>query len=94
MRLYEVGVIVHPEVEEEQAAIDAVKAFITENGGEIHKTVLWGRRKLAYPIKKVTEGIYAFFDASMPADLPAKLERWFKFNEQILRYLVLRKGGE
>jgi ribosomal protein S6 len=58
MRSYELMFIVHPEMDESAFSelVDKVKGWITDSGGQIEKVDLWGKRKLAYPIQKQTEG--------------------------------------
>ncbi len=85
MNQYEVLYLITPELDEEanRAVMDKFAGIITGNGGEIVKQDEWGKRKLAYAIDLVT------FNA--PAELPRELERNFRNDERILRYMVTRK---
>ena len=93
MNEYELTYIVHPDVDETKltAIEDKVKDLISNNGGQLLKVEHWGRRQLAYPIKKVKEGQYVFMVAQLPAQLPRDLENQFRISEDILRYLLIRK---
>ena len=87
MNKYEAMYIVTPEMEDE-----AIKGVI-ENGGEIEKTDEWGRKKLAYPIDYKTEGYYVLVNFAAAPELPRELERNFRNDESILRYMVVRQNG-
>lgn len=92
MRNYELSVIVSPEVEEEslEATMDQIKQFIATGGGQVTKVDVWGRRRLAYPIRKHLEGYYAVFQAQMPQEALPELERSLKLSEDVIRYLLVR----
>ncbi len=93
MRDYELILITHPELEESafNEAITRVQGWITEANGEITKTELWGKRKLAYPIRKLTEGYYVFMNIKMDPKFSATLDRNLRFLEPVIRYLVVAK---
>lgn len=90
MRTYEALYIVQPELDEEanQTVVDGVAKLITDEGGTIVRSEIWGKRRLAYVIKDHHEGVYVLvrFEAE-PAFLK-KFEAQFKLNEQIFRHLV------
>jgi small subunit ribosomal protein S6 len=67
MRQYELGLVLHPEVEQSDVtgAVDKVGQFIAADGGEVTSVDVWGRRALAYPIRKQTEGTYVFLQAQL-----------------------------
>lgn len=92
MRPYEITFIVRPDVEADGLTIvvDKVKGFITNGGGKPTDVNMWGRRHLAYPISKMTEGQYVFMRAQLPAQMISGLERDLRLTEQILRFLVVR----
>ena len=93
MRPYELMVIIDPEVEE-RAVEPSLQKFlnvITNDGGTIEKVDIWGRRRLAYDIKKKSEGIYAVVDFSSTSDTAKELDRQLGLNEVVLRTKVLRK---
>lgn len=91
MREYEMVFIVHPELDDTavQGIVDRVKGWITEAGGAVEKVDMWGKRKLAYMIRKQREGHYVFVKAQMPPSFTAELERNFRFLEPVMRYMVI-----
>ena len=95
MNKYEAMYIVTPEMEDEaiKGVIEKLSGIITANGGEIEKTDEWGRKKLAYPIDYKTEGYYVLVNFAAAPELPRELERNFRNDESILRYMVVRQNG-
>lgn len=95
MNKYEAMYIVTPEMEDEaiKGVIEKFSGIITANGGEIEKTDEWGRKKLAYPIDYKTEGYYVLVNFAAAPELPRELERNFRNDESILRYMVIRQNG-
>ena len=92
MNKYEAMYIVTPEMEDEaiKGVIEKFSGIITANGGEIEKTDEWGRKKLAYPIDYKTEGYYVLMTFEGESELPRELERNFKNDENILRFIVTK----
>jgi small subunit ribosomal protein S6 len=92
MRPYELGLILHPQVEQPDVtqAVDRVSQYVNATGGEVTSVDVWGRRALAYPIRKQQEGTYVFFNAQLEPQALQDLERNLKLDEEVLRYLVLR----
>ncbi len=90
MRAYELVFIVHPDLDEKafNELVEKVKGWITEDGGQVTKVDLWGKRKLAYPIRKQNEGQYVLMQTSYPPALGTKLERNLRLTEPILRFLI------
>jgi len=89
---YEMMVIMNPDLDEEgfAAELERLQARLTDVGGEVQKVDVMGRRRLAYPIRKRTEGHYVVIRYRFSAlELP-ELERWLKLNENVLRYLNVR----
>ncbi|OQB24964.1 MAG: 30S ribosomal protein S6 [Firmicutes bacterium ADurb.Bin182] len=93
MNKYEALYIITPETEDEaiKAVVEKFNGIITGNGGEIEKTDEWGKRRLAYSIDYKTEGYYVLVTFQGTSELPRELERNFKNDESILRYIVIRK---
>ena len=89
---YEVIYIVHPDLDEGPMGEinERVAGWITEAGGSIHKTNLWGKRQLAYPIRKKNEGNYVFLEVEMSPEVCASLERNFNILEPVMRYLITK----
>jgi len=93
MNKYELGVVVRADLEEEtfQAEMTRVKGLIERFDGTIDKVDEWGRRKLAYPIQKLTEGMYTFITFTSPAGTPREVESRLRLMESVLRFLIVRK---
>lgn len=91
MRKYEVTYIIHPDLDGEafKALNEQVQGWITTPGGTIEKTDVWGKRKLAYPIKKQGEGQYVLLHTEMDPTQCAELERQFRLQEAIMRFLIV-----
>lgn len=90
---YELVVVIDPEIVEEDvpAAIERVSAAVTSRGGEIIETLPWGRRRLAYPINRRTEGNYVLSQIKLDPARTHELESGFAISEEILRHLLIRK---
>jgi small subunit ribosomal protein S6 len=93
---YELGVIVRADLEEEafRAEMERVKGLVDRFGGTIEKVDEWGRRKLAYPILKLTEGMYTFITYSSESDTPNEIEGRLRLMENVLRFLTVRKDED
>ena len=91
MRNYEVVFIVHPDQDENSFAeiISRVKNWITEANGSITKEEIWGRKRMAYEIRKQREGQYVLLNAQMNPSFVVELERNFRITEPIMRYLII-----
>lgn len=91
MRDYELVFIVHPDLDETavNGVIDRVKGWIGEAGGSVENVDLWGKRRLAYALRKQREGIYVFFKAQMPPTYTIELERNLRFLEPVMRFLLI-----
>jgi small subunit ribosomal protein S6 len=92
MRRYEVMVILDPDLEERTVApsLDQFLKVIRTDGGSVEKVDIWGRRRLAFEIRKKAEGIYAVIDlAAEPASVK-ELDRQLNLNEAVLRTKVIR----
>ncbi|MEO3765753.1 30S ribosomal protein S6 [Streptomyces sp. B8F3] len=92
MRHYEVMVILDPDLEERAVSplIESFLSVIREAAGKVEKVDTWGRRRLAYEIKKKPEGIYSVIDIQAEADVVKELDRQMNLNESVLRTKVLR----
>ena len=91
MRKYEAAVILKPHFEEEpaKAEFEKVQALIARFGGTVEKVDIWGKRRLAYEIQKIREGIYGFITFTAEADAPAEIESRLRIMEDVLRYLIV-----
>ena len=92
MRQYEMMVILDPEVDERtvKPSLDKYLAVITGDNGTIDNLDVWGRRRLAYPIKKKSDGIYAVINFTSESATAKELERQLGLNETVLRLKLLR----
>ena len=92
MRHYEVMVILDPELDERTIApsLDTFLSVIKKDGGTVEKVDIWGRRRLAFEIKKKSEGIYAVIDLNAEPASVIELDRQLNLNESVLRTKVLR----
>ena len=90
MRNYELMFILHPDLDEAnvETNVERVKSWITESGGSIIKQELWGKRRLAYKIRKQAEGIYVLLQASLEPAFTSEMERNLRLTEQIMRFLL------
>ncbi|MGC8891365.1 MAG: 30S ribosomal protein S6 [Candidatus Saccharicenans sp.] len=93
MNQYETGFIIAPNLSEEEttALINQMAEVVSSKQGKMIKQDLWGKRKLAYRIKKFNEGFYVFFTYEASPAAPAELERKFKQTDSILRFLTIKK---
>ena len=74
-----------------KSAVQALSDTITRNGGTIGDVQEWGKRKLAYLVKKKREGNYVLIHFSSNTDAVAKINTQYLLNGQILKYLITRK---
>ena len=90
MREYELIFIVHPDLDETAVneLVDRIKNWITDDDGKINKVDPWGKRKLAYPIRKQNEGQYFFLNIEIAPNFVAQLERNLRFLEPVMRFLI------
>ncbi len=91
MNEYELTVLIHPDLEADlDTALGKVKSLITDNGGEITKEDNWGKKKLAYTIKKEDFAIYVCFEVKLPAAAPLKISNALNIKDEVLRYLLVK----
>ena len=95
MRKYEMMVIVDPEVDERtvEPSMSALFGQVEDLGGKVQKLDVWGKRKLAYPILKKTDGIYVVVDMETTPEIAKELDRQLGLNESILRTKLMRKDA-
>ncbi|MBN2409727.1 MAG: 30S ribosomal protein S6 [Candidatus Aminicenantes bacterium] len=96
MKHYETGLLIAPNLSEgdTEQLIGQVAEVISQREGKLVKQDRWGKRRLAYPIKKFNEALYVFFYYEGRPDIPLELERRFKQTDTVLRYLTLQKDPE
>ena len=93
MRHYEITLIVHPDQSSQVSTmIEKYKEIITANGGIIHREEDWGRKHLAYPINKIYKAHYLMMNIECDKETLDKLNYNFRFNDSILRNLIISKS--
>ena len=94
MRHYEIVFLVHPDQSEQvPAMIERYRGTIEGDGGAIHRLEDWGRRQLAYQIQKLHKAHYVLMNIECDATTLAELEGIFRFNDAVLRNMVLKTKG-
>ncbi len=92
MRHYEVVFMVHPDQSEQvPGMIERYKGLIEADGGKIHRLEDWGRRQLAYPINKIHKAHYVLMNVEMSQAASEELDSSFRYNDAVLRNLVIRR---
>lgn len=91
MNQYEIAVLYHPDLEIDlEKAETKVKKIITDNGGKVVSEDNWGKRKLAYQIKKHEYAVYVFYTVEMPAEGVRKVENTLNITDEVIRFLITR----
>jgi len=91
MNQYEIAVLYDPGLEIDlEKASGKIEKIITAGGGKITNTDNWGKRKLAYPIKKQDFAIYVFYTAELPGESVAKINDTLNITDEVLRFLIVR----
>ena len=92
MRHYEVVFLVHPDQSDQvPGMIERYQALITKGSGTVHRLEDWGRRQLAFPIAKIHKAHYVLMNIEVDQAVLEELESAFRFNDAVLRNLVLRR---
>ena len=91
MREYESIFVLHPDVSDAQvdAEVEKIRDFLTSRNGEVTEIQKWGRRKLAYEIKKHREGIYTVIRFNAESGVLSELDRRYRLNENMMRFLTV-----
>lgn len=90
MKHYEVVFLVHPDQSEQvPAMIERYRSTIETAGGKVHRLEDWGRRQLAYPINKVHKAHYVMMNVECPTEAMQEIEGAFRFNDAVIRNLIL-----
>lgn len=91
MRHYEIVFMVHPDQSEQvPAMVERYTSLVTESGGTVHRLEDWGRRHLAYPINKIHKAHYVLMNVECRGETLEEIENIFRFNDAIIRSLVVR----
>lgn len=91
MNQYEIAVLYHPDLEVDLSkAEEKVTKIFTSNGGKVVNTDNWGKRKLAYTIKKQDHAVYVFYTVDMPGEGVKKVEATLNITDEVIRYLITK----
>lgn len=91
MNQYEIAVLYHPDLEIDlDKATTKVEKIFTDNGGKVAHVDNWGKRKLAYPIKKNESAVYVFYTVELPAEGVRKVEGTLNITDEVVRFLIVR----
>ena len=91
MTQYEIAVLYHPDLEVDLSkAEDRVKKIVTDNSGKVISADNWGKRKLAYPIKRNEHAVYVFYTVEMPGESVQKVESTLNITDEVIRFLITR----
>jgi small subunit ribosomal protein S6 len=93
LRQYETGFVLSPALSEEETTqfVQQMAEIVAQKQGQMVKQDVWGKRRLAYPIKKFQEGVYVFFTYDGPGDIAGELERRFKQTDAVIRFMTVVK---
>lgn len=90
MKEYELTVLIHPDLEADiEAPLKKVRDIIKAAGGEVKKEDNWGKKKLAYRIRKEDFAVYVYMEVVLPADAPLKISNTLNITEEVMRYLLV-----
>jgi len=93
LRQYETGFVLSPALSEEETTrlIQQMADIVAQKKGRMVRQDVWGKRRLAYSIKRFQEGVYVFFTYDGPGDIAAELERRFKQTDAVIRFMTVVK---
>ena len=93
MRQYETGFVLSPALSEEETTqlVQQMAEIVAQKKGHMVRQDVWGKRRLAFPIKRFQEGLYVFFTYDGPGDISTELERRFKQTDAVIRFLTVVK---
>jgi small subunit ribosomal protein S6 len=92
MRHYEIVFMVHPDQSEQvPGMIERYTTAIQKDGGQVHRLEDWGRRQLAYPINKIHKAHYVLMNVEASNDAMEELTTTFRYNDAVIRNLVIRR---
>jgi len=93
LRQYETGFVLSPALSEEETSqfVQQMAEIIAQKKGRMVKQDVWGKRRLAFPIKRFQEGVYVFFTYEGGGDVSVELERRFKQTDAVIRFMTVLK---
>jgi small subunit ribosomal protein S6 len=91
VRQYETGFVLSPTLSEEETVqfVQQMAEIVAQKKGRMVKQDIWGKRRMAFPIKRFQEGVYVFFTYEGAGDVSAELERRFKQTETVIRFMTV-----
>jgi small subunit ribosomal protein S6 len=94
VRPYEMMILVNADLEEPKEEVSKVEEVVRSLGGELSKTDIWGKRKLAYPVNEHTDGFYAVMTFKLNPDEITELERLLSLRQNVHRQMIVRLDEE
>jgi small subunit ribosomal protein S6 len=93
LRQYETGFVLSPTLSEEETTqfLQKMAEIVAQKKGHMVKQDIWGKRRLAFPVKRFQEGFYVFFTYDGPGDVSLELERRFKQSDAVIRFMTVLK---
>jgi small subunit ribosomal protein S6 len=90
MRKYELVCLIQPDLDEAafNGILDRVKGWVADAGGSVDKVDIWGKRRMAYPIRKQRESNYVLFNVSLDSTATAALEQNLRYTEPVMRHML------
>ena len=94
MHKYELVCMIQPDLDEASftGVIERVKGWVTKSGGSVDKVDIWGKRRMAYKIRKHRDGQYVLFNISLNPQSTSGLEQNIRYQETILRHMLTFVG--
>ena len=90
MKEYELTVLIHPDLEVDlETPLAKVRGIITNAGGEVTSEDNWGKKRLAYRIKREDFAVYVYMDVKLPPEAPLKISNTLNITDEVLRYLLV-----
>jgi small subunit ribosomal protein S6 len=91
MNEYEIAILFDPDLEVDlEKATDKVEKIFTDNGAKVTNTDNWGKRKMAYQIKKHDSAVYVIYTAEVPGEKVQKIESILNITDEVVRFLIVR----
>lgn len=96
MNKYELALVVNAKIEDDTraAVVEKAKEYVTRNGGTITEVEEWGKKKLAYEIKKHKEGNYVVINFEANPERIKELERIYRITDEVIKFIVVKKDEE
>lgn len=91
MNQYEIAILYDPDLEVDlEKATSRVEKIFTDNGGKVLNTDNWGKRKLAYPIKRHESAVYVIYTLNLPPENVRKVESTLNITDEVIRFLIVK----